>query len=161
MKSLNEISRICRYVRVLFYADDMKLFLPVRGFQDCLKIQSDLNRLAEECEANALEMNVGKYKSITFSRLRHPVEFLYMLGGVILDRVDSLNDFGVIMDSKMSFTGHIYVTVGRVLAMLGFVKRYSCEFRDPYTLKTLYVPLVRPKLEYQLCVAAFLWRTHR
>jgi hypothetical protein len=26
---------------VLFYADDMKLFLPVRGFQDCL---SDLNR---------------------------------------------------------------------------------------------------------------------
>jgi hypothetical protein len=26
---------------VLFYADDMKLFLPFSGFQDCLKIQSD------------------------------------------------------------------------------------------------------------------------
>jgi hypothetical protein len=66
---VNEISRIFGHVRVLFYADDMKLFLLVRGFQDCLKIQSDLNRLAEWCEANALELNVGNCKSITFSRL--------------------------------------------------------------------------------------------
>jgi hypothetical protein len=63
------------HVRVLFYADDMKLFLPVRGFRDCLRIQDDLNRLAEWCEANALELNVGKCKSITFSRLRHLIEF--------------------------------------------------------------------------------------
>jgi hypothetical protein len=32
------------------------------------------------------------------------------------------------------------------------VKRLSCDFRDPYTLKTLYVCLVRPKLEYASCV---------
>jgi hypothetical protein len=41
------ISVIFDYVRVRFYADDMKLFLPVRGFQDCIKIQSDLNKLSE------------------------------------------------------------------------------------------------------------------
>jgi hypothetical protein len=29
---------------VLFDADDMKLFLLVRGFQDCSKIERDLNR---------------------------------------------------------------------------------------------------------------------
>jgi hypothetical protein len=95
-----------------FYADNMNLFLPVHGFRDCLKIQSDLNRLAEWCDANALELNVGNCKSTTFSRLRHPIEFLYMLGGIILDRVDSVDDLGVIMDSKMSFTGHIDATVG-------------------------------------------------
>jgi hypothetical protein len=76
-----------------------------------------------------------------------------MSGGIILDRVDSINDLGVIMDSKMAFTGHIDVTVERALAMLGFVKRLSCELRDPYTLKTLYVSFVRPKLEYAGCVA--------
>jgi hypothetical protein len=48
---VNEISRIFRHARVLFYADDMKLFLPVRGLRDCLRIQDDLNRLAEWCEA--------------------------------------------------------------------------------------------------------------
>jgi hypothetical protein len=93
-----------------------------------------------------LELNVGKCKSITFSRLRHPIEFSYMLNSNILDRVDSINDLGVIMDSKMYFTGHIDVTVGKALAMLGFVKRLSCEFWDPYTLKTLYVSLVRQNL---------------
>jgi hypothetical protein len=75
-----------------------------------------LNRLAEWCEANALELNVGTCKSITFSRLCHPFEFSCMLGGIILD-VDSINDLGVIMDSKVSFTGHIDVTVGKALAM--------------------------------------------
>jgi hypothetical protein len=66
----------------------------------------------------------------------------------------TINDLGVIMDSKVSFTGHIDVIVGRALAMLGFVKRLSCEFRDPDTLKTLYVFLVHPKLEY----ASYVWR---
>jgi hypothetical protein len=144
-------------VWVLFYADDMKLFLPVRGFRDRFRIQDDLNRLAEWCEANALELNVGKCKSITFSRLRHPIEFLYMLDGNILDRVDSINDLRVIMDSRMSFTGHIDVTVRKALAMLGFVKKLSYEFRDPYTLKTLYVSLVRPKLKYASCVCRPSW----
>jgi hypothetical protein len=78
-----------------------------------------------------------------------------MLSGIILDRVDSINDLGVIMDSKVSFTEYIDVTVGKALAMLGFVNRLSCEFRDPYTLKTFYVSLVRPKLKYASCV----WRS--
>jgi hypothetical protein len=50
--------------------------------------------------------------------------------------VRGLNDLGVIMDIKVSFTGHIDFTVGRALAMLGFVKRLSCEFRDPHTPET-------------------------
>jgi hypothetical protein len=29
------VNVILRHVRVLFYADDMKLILPVRGFRDC------------------------------------------------------------------------------------------------------------------------------
>ena len=32
--------------------------------------------------------------------------------------------------------------------MLGFLKRNSSEFSDPYTLRSLYVSLVRPHLEY-------------
>jgi Reverse transcriptase (RNA-dependent DNA polymerase) len=55
---VNRISVIFDYVRVLFYTDDMKLFLPVRGIKDCMKIQSDLNKLSEWCEENSLFLNV-------------------------------------------------------------------------------------------------------
>jgi hypothetical protein len=114
---------VSRDIWSAFYAEDMKLFLPDRSFQDCLKIQGDLNRLVDWCGANSLKLNIGKCKSITFSRLRHPVEFSYMPEGIFLDRVDSITD----------------------LAMMEFVKRMSGEFRDPYTLRILYVSLVRSK----------------
>jgi hypothetical protein len=78
-------------------------------------------------------------------RQRHPVELSYMLGGIILDRVDSYTDLGVVMDSRMSFSRHINL---KALAMLRFVKILSGEFRDPYTLRTLYESLVGPKLEH-------------
>jgi hypothetical protein len=122
---VNEITQIFEYVQVLFYADDMKLFLLVRSLQDCLKIHSDLNRLVDWCGANLLELNVGKCKSITFPRLRNPVEFPYMLEVVILARVNSITDLGVVMDSRMSFSRHIDVTVGKALAMLRCVKRFQ------------------------------------
>jgi hypothetical protein len=54
----NRISEIFDYLGALFYAEDTKLFLPVSGFQDCLKIQSDLNKLLEWCDWNSLLLNV-------------------------------------------------------------------------------------------------------
>jgi hypothetical protein len=59
-----------------------------------------------------------------------------MLEGVILDRVDSITELEVVMDSRMSFSKHVDVTVGKALAMMGFVKKLSGEFRDHYTLRT-------------------------
>jgi hypothetical protein len=92
---VNRISMIFEYVRVLFYSDDKKLFPPVKSFQDCMKIQSDLNKLFECFERNSLFLNVYKCKTITFSRTRFPVESSYMLGGTVLDRVSSINDLGI------------------------------------------------------------------
>jgi hypothetical protein len=52
IRFFNRILVIFDYVRVLFYVDDMKLFLPVWSFQDCMKIQSDLNKLSEWGDRN-------------------------------------------------------------------------------------------------------------
>jgi hypothetical protein len=87
-----------------------------------LKIQSDLKKLSEWFDRNSLLLNVGKCKTITFARSRHPVEFSYMLGGTVLDRVSSINDFGVIMDEKMTFSEHVDVMVAKDF-------RWSLEFR--------------------------------
>jgi hypothetical protein len=70
----------------------------------------------------------------------------------VLDRVSSINDLGVIMDEKMTFLEHVDIMVAKAFAMLRFIRRLSLELRDPYTLKFLYMSLVRPKLEYASCV---------
>jgi hypothetical protein len=66
---------------------------------------------------------------------------LHVGGYIIFNRVDSITDLGVVMDSRMSFSA---------LAILGFVKRLLGEFRD------LYVVCAPKACVRKLCVAAFL-----
>jgi hypothetical protein len=65
-----------------------------------------------------------------------------MLAGTVLDRVSSINDLGIIMDVKMNFSEHVDVMVGKAFVMLRLIRRLSFEFRDPYTLKSLYTSKV-------------------
>jgi hypothetical protein len=51
---VNELAEIFKFSHVLFYADEMNLSLPVRGFLDCLKIQAEFNRLTVLYEDNEL-----------------------------------------------------------------------------------------------------------
>jgi hypothetical protein len=74
--------------------------------------------------------------------------------------VDSIRDLEVIIDSKMTFTDHIDVIVGRASATLGYIRSLAREFDDPYTLKTLFISLVRPKLEYASCVRDPIYEVH-
>jgi hypothetical protein len=76
------------------------------------------------------------------------VKFSYMLDGTVVDRVSSINDLGVIMDEKITFSEDVDVMVAKAFAMLGLIRRLSLELRDPYTLKYLYTSLVCKKLEY-------------
>jgi hypothetical protein len=60
------------------------------------------------------------------------------------------------MDSKMSFAEHLDIAVGKALAMLGFVKRISSEFRDPLCVNC--TPKARIR---KFCVGTFLLRAYQ
>jgi hypothetical protein len=49
--------------------------------------------------------------------------------------------------SYYSFSEHTNSVLNKGSAILGFIKRLSQEFRDPYTLTVLYVTYFRSKLE--------------
>jgi hypothetical protein len=76
------------------------------------------------------------------------VLFQYNIGDSDLERVDVINDLGVLVDSRMTFVNHIESIVSKSARM---------EFSDPYTYKTLYVAFVRLGLEYASCV----WSPHQ
>jgi hypothetical protein len=71
-----------------------------------------------------------------------PIEFVYSINGMALERVDEIKDLGVIMEERMSFLPHIEAIISKSTRILGFINRISRDFRDRYTHKTLHTSLV-------------------
>jgi hypothetical protein len=149
---INDIVKIFENVQTLLYADDMKLFFVIKDTNDSERMQNDLTKLSKWCECNQLFLNISKCKTITFGRLKNQTLYDYSLNGQKLERVNIMNDLGVIVDEKLDFVTHIDTMVAKARKMLGFIMRASHDFKDPYALKCLYVTLVRSKLEFSSCV---------
>jgi hypothetical protein len=122
--------------------------MTIKCIGDCQLFQRDLDRLDEWCRSNKFDLNAGKCKLISFRRNMRPIECVYSINGTTLEKVNEIKYLRVIMDGRMSFLLHIETIISKSSRMLGFIKRISREFRDPYTHKTLYTSLVRPNLEY-------------
>jgi hypothetical protein len=95
-----------------------------------------------------MQANTSKCKIITYTRGYSPIRFQYTMGQLPLERVASMKDLGIILDSKLRFNEHISRTVAKANSMLGFLRRNTAQFDDVYALKTLYCSLARSVLEY-------------
>jgi Reverse transcriptase (RNA-dependent DNA polymerase) len=153
---INDITHCFKYLRFLLYADDLKVFFPIRGDEDFHRAQSELEILSRWCVDNELRLNLNKCKIISFTRGRATLRYDYELSNHTLERVDSIRDLGVLLDPKLDFRIHVDGLIVRAARMLGYVRRIGREFKDPYTLKTLYVSFVRSLLEY----AATIWNPY-
>lgn len=130
------------------YADDIKLFVPVRSIGDAMHMQEDLDAVAVWSQKNRLALNVAKCKIVTFHRKNFPIIFNYEINGCSLIRETEIKDLGIIFDDQLRFTKHIDYAVSKAYSMLGFLMRVCSEFKDPLALKTLYFAHVRSHLEY-------------
>lgn len=147
--TINDVESVIDYSELLTYADDMKIFRVISAPNDALLLQNDLNNFYIWCKKNNLELNVNKCQAITYSRKRiRPLQRDYFLNNCLVPRVTTIRDLGVICDSELNFRSHYDNIVGRANSALGFVKRWSKEFSDPYVTKSLYTTFVRPLLEY-------------
>lgn len=150
---VSDIGDVIKFSKFLMYADDIKLFVAIESIEDCLRLWHDVEAVAKWCNENGLPLNEKKCVAFSFTRKRTPIMFDYSINGNILLRPDNVSDLGVTMDSRLSGVAHIDKTIGRANALLGFIIRCAREFKDPYTIKTLFCTLVRSILEY----ASVIW----
>lgn len=144
---INDLSLLLPNCECLFYADDLKLFKAICMPSDTNLIQTDLNSLNLWCSHNGMQLNVKKCNVITFSKLNCTTVNPYKIGNDTLERVKLVRDLGVMLDEKLNFNHHIDKISNGSMSMLGFIKRRTYEFNDPYVARTLYLSLVRPLLE--------------
>lgn len=136
------------------FADDLKFYRVISSVLDCLALQSDIDELLLWCRENGMKMNVAKCKVISFTRRLNAINHMYSIGSSTLERVDSIRDLGVTIDSKLSFQEHISTAAAKAYVVLGFIRRHASYFTDVYTLKTLFCTLVRSILEYAVPIWA-------
>lgn len=132
----------------LSYADDLKFFRVISSSADCDEVQGDINRLLIWCGDNGMRINGKKCKVISFSRSSNVMLHEYYMGHDALDRVDSICDLGVTIDSKLRFAEHIGIITAKAFTVFGFIRRHASGFTDAYCLKALFCSLVRSILEY-------------
>lgn len=137
----------------LLYADDLKIFSVIKTHDDCLHLQSNLDKISNWCIINKLPLNPEKCSVMTYTLKSSIIKFNYNLNNVTLQRPITFRDLGVIFDKNLSFINHVDSIISSAFKTFGFIVRNSRDFMDVNTVKLLYYSLVRSKLEY----AALVW----
>ena len=150
---MNDVPDILSYSKCLMFADDLKIYCPVKSVLDATNLQRDLDKLSSWCQQNCLFLNIDKCKVMSVHRKRCPITFAYHLDQIPLERLSVVKDLGVMLDSTLSFTLHVDFVVCKAYSMLGFMMRICADFNAAPALISLYFAHVRSHLEY----AAVVW----
>lgn len=132
----------------ILYADDKKVFKQIRNLQDCIDLQNDLNSLHSYYLQNRITVNIKKCQCISFSRRKQITQFNYSFNNTAIERVPSVRDLGITLDSKLTFNPHIEMMTNKAYKSLGFVLRTCKSFSNPSSLLTVYFAYVRNVVEY-------------
>ena len=82
------------------------------------------------CKLNLLELNIKKCNHMA-----------------VLDKVKTILDLGVLLDYRHNFQDNVSMIVNKAFGILGYMKRWSKEFVDPYPTKIFFISIVWPILE--------------
>ena len=153
---INNLAAMLRFVKIVLFADDAKIFMPINSPLDFGKMQRDIDTIATWGESNGIRLNISKCNIVTFTRTRNPTNYHYLLNDELVNRENSVRDLGVIMDSKLDFKDHLDTICTNAMRTLGLVKKMTYDFRDCSAIIHLYKTLVVPKLMY----ASTVWSPH-
>lgn len=145
---INDITQVIVFSSCLLFADDLKVYKPIKFSSDLFQLQADITALYYWSIENDLPFNIEKCCFISFSRT-DPNYFLnYSVNGEPLRKVISINDLGVLHDQALNFHSHLDMVSAKAHNVLGFITRNTKEFSNINAILYLYKSLVLPLLTY-------------
>ena len=149
---INDMSNVVKNCCKLF-ADDATLYRPVLSEADTQSLQSDIDNLMEWSSTWQLPFNEMKCKRMHLGRGNNSRP--YHMNDHILENVIEEKDLGVTVDHQLKFRTHTSAATKKANLILGLIKR-SFSVKDKSTLSSLYLSMVRPRLEY----GNIIWGPH-
>jgi len=121
---------------------------------DANSSQRVVSRITEWYNTWLLKNNVNKCKVVSYSTKENIDSNYYITDentDYILEKVDSVKDLGVILDSRLNFRHHMQNKVNKAYSMMGIIKRNFISM-DMHTFVLLYKSLVRKHIECAVSV---------
>jgi hypothetical protein len=100
-----------------------------------------------------MRLNIAKTCVVSYTRKTNFVSYDYQLCHATITRTSSIKDLGVFFDSKLHFHNHVDYIFSECIKLLGIIRSITFTFSSLECLYTLYLTLVRSKLEY----ASVVW----
>ena len=147
-------------VEFCLFADDLKVYKPIKSVEDCCQMQQTLNNLHRWCEQNKLRFNISKCFAMTISLKKSLLTYNYSIDGIALQRAHRFRDLGVTFNSQYNFNDHIRDVYASANKTMGFVMRNCREFTDIHSLKILFYALISSKLEYACLIWSPYYQVH-
>jgi hypothetical protein len=158
---INDLPSNCSVNSDLFlFADDAKMFKHIYCVDDFNSLMRNCQHLFDWSEQWLMKLNISKCKILSIGR---KVDSAYKygfnvpdFGFVQIDRVDAMQDLGVLIEENLSFQKHIHDKINKAFQMLGIINRNFKQL-DKTSFMLLYKCLVRSHLEY----ANTVWNPHK
>ena len=106
---------------------------------------------------NNIRCNAFKCKALTITRKKEPLNFIYKLDNVELERLSTEKDVGVNITNSLTWNTHIQAITAKANKFLGLLKRTCPLLNDVSVRRSLYLALVKSQLSY----ATQVWSPNR
>ena len=129
------------------FADDSVLYRKIASVDDCVEFQDDLLSAASWCDLWKVTLKSEKCKALHVTKSNCPLVHQYVINENNLSAVDKHKHLGIWIESSLRWDAHINYIVGKANRVLGLIRR-TFGSKDPVPIKTAFIALVRPILEY-------------
>jgi len=146
---INDLVESCEnHAEIYLFADDAKLFKHTTRESDKQILQKGIYDLHNWCNRWMLKLNTSKCKVLSVGRILDKT-YTYDLEQdhqtTSLERVESIQDLGVLVDERLSFSEHMQNKTNKAYAMLGVIKQ-NLKYLKTSSFILLY--MVRFRLDY-------------
>lgn len=142
---VNLITERFNNVKVMIYADDIKIYAHVKSPEAKQELQDSIDTFFNWIVS--LDLILAKEKCYLLRMGRVVVDGNYHIGDSILPVVSEMRDLGVIIDDKLKFSSHVENLSASASRLTSFILR-TFTIKNPSVYIRLYESLVMSKIMY-------------
>ena len=133
---------------IRLFADDCVCYREIKGTEDIVKLQEDIDRLGSWARKWGMRFQPVKCNIMQITRKRiKKINASYNLEGTVLDNLENIKYLGVTITNDLKWNTHVSNICTKADRTLGFLRR-NLSACPQDVKKSAYKGLVRPVLEY-------------